>query len=291
MSNDKESSVEATQKKGIQWTWLTWCMPVVAIAIAAWFVYRAIPQVSETIVLKVDKAPGINASNAFVMHRGVQIGRVTEVRLPEDLGPVELSIDLDEGRENFAKEGARYWIVRPELANASIQGLSTIVSGPEIHAEAGSGDTKTDFNALQNNPLPNTGSNDLSLTLRSLAKSNLSRGSKVVYRGMQVGVVLEVELAEKSNAISNTISIYEEHKNLVRANSVFWNSGGVNVDFGLFSGADVDISSLSSLLSGEISFATPDEPGELVESNKTYNLADEAEDDWQQWSPILEDSL
>lgn len=291
MNNKSDSTVKSTEKKGLQWNWLVWCMPLVAIGLAAWFVYKALPQPAESIVVVTDKAGGINANNTFVFHRGVQIGRVTAVELTEDLNSIELSIDLNEGREIFAREGARYWVVRPELNNASIQGFSTIVSGPEIHAKAGSGKSRMTFEALAENPLPNMGENDLLFKIRSAGKSGISRGSKVVYRGIQVGLVADVRLSELSNYVLSTINVFEQYAPLVRDNTVFWNSGGINVDFGLFRGADVDINSLSSILSGEISFATPDEIGDQIQPGHQFDLQSEADEAWLAWEPEFSGSL
>ena len=61
----------------------------------------------------------------------------------------------------------------------------------------------------------------------------------------------------------------------MRANSVFWNAGGISADLGL-SGLHIHAASLKALLSGGVAFATPPKPGAPVSEGSVFKLHPEA---------------
>ena len=71
------------------------------------------------------------------------------------------------------------------------------------------------------------------------------------------------------------------------AGLLFWNASGVKAHFGLFSGLDVSLESLESLIAGGIAFATPDDPGAPVPNNSYFKIAEKPEDRWLDWAPRI----
>ena len=83
--------------------------------------------------------------------------------------------------------------------------------------------------------------------------------------------------------------IHQRYTALVRKESKFWNVSGVNVDFGLFKGAQVNVESLQSVVSGGLTFATPDEPrgAEAVKDGAIFRVYDEPKKEWLEWAPVI----
>jgi hypothetical protein len=73
----------------------------------------------------------------------------------------------------------------------------------------------------------------------------------------------------------------------VRTNSKFWNASGATVEGGIFKGLRLDIDSLQTLLTGGISFVTPDLPAEPAPAGQRFVLAEKPEEEWLQWRPPL----
>ena len=69
----------------------------------------------------------------------------------------------------------------------------------------------------------------------------------------------------------------------------FWNAGGIDIHAGLFSGAQINLESLQSLLAGGIAFATPDEDdmGKRAQQNATFTLYPKVKDEWLKWKPKI----
>jgi paraquat-inducible protein B len=82
------------------------------------------------------------------------------------------------------------------------------------------------------------------------------------------------------------IRIQNEYADLVRTNSQFWNAGGVPIKISLF-GAEIRNTSIESLLSGAISFVTPDQPGPVAKEEQVFQLATEVNKDWFKWHPVI----
>jgi paraquat-inducible protein B len=75
---------------------------------------------------------------------------------------------------------------------------------------------------------------------------------------------------------------------LVRTSTRFWNTGGFSFKINLF-GAQMKDTSLESLITGGVAFATPD-AGPLApaaEAGAQFSLAAEADKEWMKWSPKI----
>ncbi|MDG1400196.1 MAG: hypothetical protein P8R45_05585 [Candidatus Binatia bacterium] len=95
------------------------------------------------------------------------------------------------------------------------------------------------------------------------------------------------KLGSESSKVLVYVNIWPKYAPLVRDNSVFWNASGVKAHFGLFSGLDVSLESLESLIAGGIAFATPDDPGAPVPNNSYFKIAEKPEDRWLDWAPRI----
>jgi paraquat-inducible protein B len=117
----------------------------------------------------------------------------------------------------------------------------------------------------------------------------LQAGSPIYYRGIEVGAVQEQRLSADARMVEFDAFIQQRYAPLIRKETKFWNVSGVNVDFGLFKGAEVNVESLKSLVSGGINFATPDEAkgGEPVKDGTLFRLYDEPKKEWLDWAPAI----
>ena len=119
---------------------------------------------------------------------------------------------------------------------------------------------------------------------------SLATGSPVLYRQLKVGEVEASRLSDDSRSVIIRIHIDPIYSDLVRKDTKFWNAGGLSFKVGLL-GASLKESSLESLISGGVAFATPtDEHGQVAppaEEGTVFNLAPDADKDWLRWSPSI----
>ncbi len=112
-------------------------------------------------------------------------------------------------------------------------------------------------------------------------------GSPVYYRGIEVGSVEYFMLCSNSTEVEIHALIEPAFAPLVRADSRFWNAGGISVSLKFF-GINVSAENFKSLVIGGIAFATPSPPGILASNGVTFPLNEKVDDKWLNWSPSIE---
>lgn len=264
-----------------------WVVPVIAAIVAGYLVYDRVRSYGPTITIRFKDANGIKPGETLIKHLGVSIGTVTAVELTEDVEHVLVTARLRRAPVSVAREGAVFWIVRPELGVANISGLGTVISGPHIEVLPGTGAPKEEFVGIESSPVI-LERNGLKIVLLSNRVGSLRPNSPVYYRGVEVGVVQEVDLSPDATTVSIRLFIRQRYARLVRSGTKFWNASGADVNAGLFRGIDIKVESLRALVAGGIAFAIPDDPkAPPAKNGMVFPLYDEPKKEWLDWSPKI----
>lgn len=270
--------------------WLVWLLPVLAIA-GAWFlVRREAEAIGPRITIQFLDASGLEEGQTKVRHRGVTVGTVVKLSLAENAQAVLAEVQLREDAWDFAREGARFWVVRPEVNLRGVRGLETVVSGPYLKASPGDGSRRREFEGLGVAPADGESaeaSSGLWIELAAASRGSLAIGDPVQYRGVRVGEVRGVALAGDARTVRISVVIEPWYVPLVREGTKFWNASGIEADIGLL-GATLTTGSLETILTGGISLAVPEkDAGEIVQAGALFDLESKARDAWLEWSPEI----
>ncbi|MFN3190084.1 MAG: MlaD family protein [Aureliella sp.] len=242
---------------------------------------------SESVVIHFPGGEGLEVGDA-VRYRGITIGEVTEVVLNEDLTSVTVGVRLVGAAKDFARAGTQFWVERPRLDLTEIRGLDTLLGGRYIAVQPSvdESEPQSDFVGLgEPPPLPRR-EGSLEVQLDANSRFGLFRGAPIAYRGLEVGRVSNVGLARDGATVKVNCVIEPEYTDLVRANSEWWVSGGLQVEASL-SGVNAHFDSIASLLRGGIAFGTPDSPGDLVVTGHRFRLSQTPQDGWRDWQPRI----
>jgi paraquat-inducible protein B len=265
---------------------LVWIVPLIALAVGAWMVFRQLRERGPEITIEFVDGSGVEPGKTQLEFKGVAVGVVREVQLKEDLNGVVVRLRLEKNAAAIATEGAQFWIVHPQIGLSGVSGLETLLTGPRINVRPGRGAPATAFKGLDRRPPVENLSEGRAYVLQADKLGSLRPGSPVYYREFKVGVVETSKLAADSASVQIRIRIETPYTELVRANSVFWNAGGANIKVNLL-GAQVKSTSLESLLSGGVAFATPDNLSPPAPDGAKFALHNEAERDWFKWQPKI----
>jgi len=266
---------------------MIWIVPLVAAIVGGWLVFKYVRQLGPVISIRFSDGNEIEANQTTLKYRGVRVGDVLSVKLSRDAQHVEVRARLDKSAESLARDGSVFWIVRPEVGAGGLQGLETIVSGPYIQVQPGGGKEQKKFIGAEKPPILEASAGALEIILTTPSLGSLTVGAPVYYRGMEVGSVRFFVLGKDSTAVNVHILIETNFAPLVRADSKFWNAGGVGVHFGLFSGFSMGAESLKALVIGGIAFATPTTTGTLATNGDIFPLNDKVDGQWLKWSPAI----
>jgi len=265
--------------------WFFWLVPIAAAGLVAYFIVRDIIMRGPMITIYFQSADGLEQENSYVKYRGANIGEVKHMELTKDKKYVAVRARLEPFAADMARQGSLFWMVQPELKLGSVSGLHTIVSGNYITLEPGNGPATNEFYALSEAPVAQVKSIDITLSTDDLGA--MQKQTPILYRGVQVGEVLDFKLSDDGRRVLIHSRIHQEYAPLLRLNSKFWNAGGVDVHIGLFSGAQISAESASTVLSGGIAFATPPDYGDMVTNGAVFPLNDKADDEWKKWNPSI----
>jgi paraquat-inducible protein B len=267
--------------------WLIWLVPLVAAIAAVIYWHQFFEQKGPSLTLVFSSAEGIRPGETAVMHKGVPIGRVTHLELTKSMKEVLVKVRLEKNMDAFTKKDAAYWVVRPEISNQGLTGLTTVLTGPYIDSAPGKSEAKSRvFYGLPNAPFnPGEG---LKLVVFTPKMPHLQVSSPVYYRGIQIGSVSKIQLSREANQVEVHLVVWRNYRPLVRSHSKFWVASGFDVKGGIFSGLELKLDSIQTAISGGIGLSTPEQDmGTSVKDGEQFTLADEPEKDWLNWAPKI----
>jgi paraquat-inducible protein B len=262
-----------------------WIVPLLAALVAGFLVFQRLQEQGPEIIIYFKDGGGLRVGQTPIKYRGVQIGEVSGVELSEDQQYVLVKARLRHTAASLAREGAVFWIVRPQVGWGNVTGLNTVISGPEIEVLPGQGEPTKLFTGLDRAPVA-MGALGLKVILKAERPHSLKPNSPVYYRGVEVGIVQDLELAPNSTSADIHVLIWERYAPLVRTGSAFWNVSGASMKGGIFKGIEIDIESLRSVVAGGIEFASP--PGApRAPPGSVFFLHDSARPEWLAWNPKI----
>lgn len=247
-------------------------------------------QLGQQISIRVSDGDGLQPGT-LVRYKGLEVGKVENLSLTDDLQAVILNVRITQATEQIAREGTQFWVVKPELSLTRAANLGTLVSGQylEVQPAGLKGPRRSEFTALASAPNQAVREEGLRLVLSAPRRGSIKPGVIVSYREVPVGKVVDFGLGPTSDRVLIHVLIEPRYAPLVRSGSRFWNASGIGVDAGLFKGVKVRTESLEALLEGGIAFATPNNPemGGPAQPGQTFALFDEPQEAWMQWAPKI----
>ena len=257
---------------------LVWVIPLAALIVAAVVTYQTYASRGPVIVVHFTNASGVVAGQTPLRYRDVVIGKVETVNFGAGLNEVLVHVRLEHEIAPYVTDEAVIWIVRPEITAQGISGLSTVIGGPylAIQLPTEPGDQVDDLTGLSRAPLTPLDQPGLRITLRTSLSSSISLGAPVLYKGIEVGQVEDLELSGNGRTIIYTAFIREPYNNLITDGTRFWDASGFNFTLDA-RGASLNVDSLSALVRGGVTFDTVFEGGSLVTQDRGFRLYSDPE--------------
>lgn len=268
-----------------------WVLAVVCLLVAIGIVWSSLPESGYRVTVHFPDGHGLESEDA-VRYRGIDVGTVRRVELNPALTGVDVTIELKPFAEPMAREGTRFWIVRPELSLTGITGIETAVGHKYIGLMPGdpAGPHQTAFEGLALSPpeaLPESG---IEILLRGDLKYSVNRDSPVTCRGVEIGRVLSVGLSQDARYVDARARIFRRYTHLVTDKTVFWATSGVDVEFSISSGLSLSAESLETIARGGISLLTIESGGKEVEPGHVFLMHAGPEKEWMEQARIVRSS-
>lgn len=259
--------------------WLSgiWLLPLVGALMAGWIVFQNFQEKGIEISIIFEDAAGITAGKTLLMYKGVRIGLVKSVQMSDNFKQIKVMAEVVPSVVEGLRKTTGFWLVKPSISLTKITGLDTIVPGDYISMNPGVGESQREFIALNSPPILFNDSKSLYIDMLVGHLGSIVRGSKVYFREIPVGEVLDYTLLVLEDQVKINVRIEERYTHLVKKSSRFWNANGLSIKVGL-SEFSVHTESLAALISGGIAFYTPEVGAlELVDNGEKFTLYDDFE--------------
>ncbi|WP_159868054.1 MULTISPECIES: PqiB family protein [unclassified Raoultella] len=247
-----------------------WLLPVIALMIASWLIWTSYSDRGTTITIDFQSANGIVPGRTPIRYQGVEVGTVQNISLSKDLSKIEVSASVKSDMKDALRKDTQFWLVTPKASLAGVSGLDALVGGNYIGMMPGQGEPEDRFVALDTQPKYRINNGELMIHLHAADLGSLTSGSLVYFRKIPVGRVYDYALNDGNQGVTIDVLIERRFTNLVKKGTRFWNVSGVKADVG-FSGAKVELESLSALVNGAIAFDSPDD-SKVAQQNDEYGL-------------------
>ncbi len=237
--------------------WLATALCVLTALGLTWF---SLEPSGTRIAIRFQDGHGLKPGDSL-QNRGIEIGTVTKVELNPQLSGIEVEAELKPAAASLAREGTRFWIVRPTFDASGVSGLETAVGSKYIAVAPGpaeSGQPQFQFTGLETAPIDGSNTSGLQLVLRAEKRLGINPGAPLTWRGIEIGQVLSCALSPDARHVDIQVRIYPTHQRLITSSTCFWALSGVQVDAGL-TGLRVSAESLATVIRGGIGVITPAE--------------------------------
>lgn len=266
-----EAVAQPRRRRALQFVWI---LPIVALAIGAWLVLKAVLSAGPVITIAFRTAEGLEAGKTRIKYKNVDIGTVTAIDLSKDASGVIVTAQINKKAGDLLVADTRFWVVRPRIAGGQVSGLGTLLSGAYIGVDRGkSTEPKREFVGLEVPPVVTAGVPGRLFTVKSEDLASLDIGAPVYFRHIQAGEVVAYELDADGKGITAKIFVHASYHRYVTTDTRFWEVSGINVSLDA-NGLKIDTESLVSLLIGGIAFQSPPESLVTREApeNSTFTL-------------------
>ena len=265
-----------------------WLVALICLIVAVVLVALSLPEAGIQIEVRFPEGHGLEAEDV-VRFRGIDVGIVKQVQLSNDLQGVDVVVDLKPFAEPLAREGTRFWVVRPEFSLSQISGLETAVGHKYIGVLPGApdGPPQVRFEGLAQAPADVSDRDGIEITLRAEERMGINPGSPLSFRGVPVGRVLSVGLSSDGRFVDVRARVYDEHTKLITSKTKFWATSGVDFDLRWGSGVKIGIDSLETIAKGGVSLLTPETGGLPVRPGQLFSLVAAADDEWMEQANLV----
>jgi paraquat-inducible protein B len=243
---------------------------------------------TNSITIVFNDVEGLQENFSQLTYKGVNIGKVTKVRLNEKQ-QVEVKAIIYNDFDSYAKAGTVYYLKKPRISLQEIANAGSTVMAVNIGVIKSENTTtaQTKFEGLEGQPSVETSHLGTVFKVEDATASSVNVDAPVYYKNVQIGKVSKIDLSDDGSKVVVDCLIYDKYKKFIRKNSEFYDISGFEMKFSIFSGSKVESNTFTSLLKGGLVVVTPYEYAEIANPKDKFTLVKTLREDWKSISPSI----
>jgi paraquat-inducible protein B len=243
---------------------------------------------SNSITILFDDVEGVQKDFSSLTYKGVNIGKVTDVKLTSK-HKVEVKAIIYDDYDSFAKEGTIFFLKKPRISLQEVANVGSTVMAVNIGVIKGEGKYKNQFVGYETQPSITKSHFGTIFKVYDSTASSVNVDAPVYYKNVQIGKVNKIDLSDDGSNVIVDCLIEDKYTKLIRKNSQFYDISGFELKFSLFSGTQVESNTFTSILKGGLVVVTPYEYNEKANSKDIFILNKTLREDWKTISPSIKD--
>ena len=249
--------------------------------------YESIPFKRFNITLKANQSYDLKKASK-IFYKGIEVGQISSSTLSDDLKTVVIKAFLYDKYKSLSFGKPYYYVIKPDISLDGVKGLKTLLKGTSVNLIPSKRvkSVTNSFTLNENEPKSSLYKKGVVFTLSSKQSIDLTSQTKVYYKKIEIGEVDKLYLSLDATKSKVDILVYEKYKSLVRKNSIFYESSGIDVDVSLL-GADIKADTLNTILYGGIILYTPNNKEALANEGFEFTLQKNKEDKWETYNPSI----
>ena len=242
---------------------------------------------TNSITIVFDDVEGLQENFSQLTYKGVNVGKVTKVKLNEKQ-QVEVKALIYDDFSSFTKEGTVYYLKKPRISLQEIANAGSTVMAVNIGViKSTSSNIQTKFDGLEDQPSVDKSHFGMVFKVEDSTASSVNVDAPVYYKNVQIGKISKIDLSNDGSKVVIDCLIFDKYTKFVRKNSEFYDISGFEMKFSIFSGSKVESNTFTSLLKGGLVVVTPYEYEEIASSDDKFTLVKTLREDWKSISPSI----
>ena len=254
---DRRKAVpEVVPRQGVS---IVWFIPFIALIFGGWLGGKALSEQGVFITIEFENGVGIVPKKTEVRYKGLVTGIVNKVVPSDDLQSVIAEVEMTQSFADYLTQNTKFWLISADISLQGVSGLDTILSGSYINILPDSNEdakSQDHFVALNEAPPLDMSTPGLYLTLQTSVLGSISENSPITFKQIPIGYVTSYHYVEDRQGIDINVFIEHEYAHLIKENSLFWNTSGVQVTASITGGVKINTDSLASIIGGGIAVDT-----------------------------------
>lgn len=215
--------------------------------------------------IKFFSADGIGEGTPII-YKGVVVGKLADIILNRD--DVLSKAYIYDKYKYLLTKGTKFFIVKADIGLDGVKNLGTIFKGNYVSLSYANGEFTDKFDAVDYQSAQDSLHN-IELTLYADELGSIGKNSKVYFKNIVIGNVVDYGLADNLSRVKIKIAIDEKYKKLINDKTLFYNIGSKLVEIKNLN-LNVNYNGAESLLNGGIALVDVDANGKF--SKQSFKL-------------------
>lgn len=203
--------------------------------------------------IKFMSAEGIGVDTPII-YKGVVVGKIADITLNRD--NISSKALIYDKYKYLLTKGTKFFIVKADIGLDGVRNLGTIIKGNYVSLTYANGEFADKFDAIDYQEAQNALHN-VELTLYADELGSIGKNSKVYFKNIAIGNVVDYGLADNLSRVKIKIAIDEKYKKLINDKTLFYNISSKLVEIKNLN-LNVNYSGAESLLNGGIALVDVD---------------------------------